>query len=134
MSTSEQALAYLKELQSDGRSDVFTSKMICDYIPQVNQGAVTGFISHMQAKDIIKQVGRDGKYVTYQITGDLDDYKTRGKPGKGGKIGRSLVGTTRKERLTNTLFALVEEVEKMKGDLADFSTQELLQEIGRRTK
>ena len=113
----------------------FTSVDVGADLPNVSKGAITGLLAKLKRDGYLKQVGVQGKTLVYAKTElDLKDYNIRNVHSVGGKAGRTMNGVSKKERMVNSLFAIIEELENMKGDLSDFSTHELLKEIEKRTQ
>lgn len=131
-SGSSQIMEWLKELEKD---QTFTAAEIQNYAgTNISGGAITGLIAKLRQKDLIREVGRNGHSTVYSISGDLSSYRVKGSKSNGSSAGRTIAGQSRKQRLVNTLFALVEEVEQMRGDLSDFTVKELLHELEKRTQ
>jgi len=122
-------MTLLKTLSNE---DTFTAKELTENA-NVSPGSVTGLLAKLKQKSLIKEVGRNGIHSLYSICGDLEEYSTRNGGSVGSYEGRHITGHSRRQRMINSLFALIEEMEKIKGDLSDFSTKELLHEIEKRT-
>lgn len=129
-SVSSRTIEYLK---ARDKTLTFTASQIAMEMNLADDGPVTGLMSRLKQREIIAEVGRKGKASIYEIVGNLDDYHMRKSPSIGGAVGRSINGTSRKQRLINSLLSLAGEIEKMKGDLSDFSTHEILKELEKRT-
>ena len=114
-------------------TSTFTSADIMEALPLVSKGSVTGYLAKLSHAGVIKEVGRNGRANIYQIVGNLEDQRTRNVHSSGGAEGRHIVGVSRKTRLINSLISLASEIEKMKGDLTDFTTKEILHELEKRT-
>ena len=121
---------YLMTITNDG---TFTSNDIINALPSVSKGSVTGYLAKLGHAGVIQVVGRNGRTNIYQIVGNLNDQRTRNVHSSGGAEGRHIVGVSRKTRLINSLISLASEIEKMKGDLTDFTTKEILHELEKRT-
>lgn len=131
LSVSSQVIEYLKTLDKE---TTFTSRDIANGMKLDDDGPVTGLMSRLKGMGVISEVGRKGRASIYSLVGDLSSYRVHKAPSVGGTEGRHAGGgLTRKQRFINTLFVLVEEVEKMKGDLSDFTTKEILHELEKRT-
>lgn len=131
LSISSQTVEYLKTISVE---ETFTAKQIANAMRLTDDGPVTGLMSRLKNMEIIKEVGRNGRASIYQIAGDLNSYRSKRSPSLGGAEGRHTTGVSRKTRLINSLLSLTAEIEKMKGDLSDFTTHEILKEIEKRTQ
>lgn len=129
-SVSSQVIDYMKTFDKD---ETFTSRQVADGMKLEDDGPVTGLMSRLKNLGIVKEVGRAGRASIYSLAGNIDDYAFKSKASIGGTAGRHTTGISRKQRFINTLFSLIEEVEKMKADLSDFTVKELLHEIEKRT-
>lgn len=135
-SNSQLILQYLKGLEP---GNTFTSASIRLAIPSVTDGSITGFLNKLLKDGAIKQVNTSrnsqGRLIrVYEII-DLSTIQTRGISSKGGKPGREMNNShTSRKAIVETLFVVIEQMERLKSDIEDFSIDELLKEIKRRTE
>lgn len=132
MSGSMQIKEFLLQNTNNG---IFTSRDIMDNIPDISNGSVTGFLAKLKNNGFIKVVGRDGGNQVYEIVGNIEDVHVRNVRSAGGAEGRTIgAGVSRKQRLITSLLSLASEIEKMRGDLSDFTTHEIIKELEKRTQ
>lgn len=130
LSVSSQTVEYLKTI---GKDETFTARQIANEMKLDDDGPVTGLMSRLKNMEIITEVGRNGRASIYSITGDLSSYRLKRTSSVGGAEGRHTTGVSRKTRLINSLLSLTAEIEKMRGDISDFTTHEILKELEKRT-
>lgn len=136
-STSSKVLEYLRTLPEDA---VFNAVTVGRNMPQeASQGGVSAMLHRLRKEGAITIVDRskslNGHMIdSYRI---VDLSQTRVKDNYGGRrtvTNNGHAGTSTREHLSGLLLQIASEVEQMKGSLADFSTEDLLKEIGRRMK
>lgn len=137
---SKLVLDYLRSLPSE---EEFSRLSISRALPDVGEGAISGFLSKLKSNGKIKLSSRKPsvngfnrlEHYTIAETENLDDISTRNSSGVGGKVGRqSLKATTNRQRLVDLLMSVAEDIERMPISLADYTTKELLKEIETRTR
>lgn len=139
-SQSATILGYLKTL---GDEETFTSNSVfaACYKDSVNFGAVTGFLASLKKKgaitivDMGRTVVGNRSYDVYRIV-DLSNITTKNAGSVGGTIGRPVDGKSKKDKLVNLLLSVAGELDEMvvKANIRDFTTIELLKELGKRAE
>lgn len=101
-----------------------------------SHGAISGFLANCKERGLIESV-RNGRVATYRIIRPIDSYQTKSNGNfNGSTSGRTIV---RKSKLSwkERFLALAVEVERAleaPRSIRDFSTAELIRELGRREK
>lgn len=131
---------FLSKQQADpDHGYTFTIASLALANSSVSYGAVGGYIARLKEAGIVKVVGSAKKGARL-----LDEYMLVSQPNlpvKENYSGRATTdrkegggGPTNKERVINMLMTAASEIERMHIGLADYTTEELLKEIGRRVK
>lgn len=131
----------------------FTYSYLSEIFPDMSGGMVSGFISRALKKGMIKKVGKQENTTVYELVDK--SVKWRFAPSsKGSKKGRRIYNTQKEQlplfgeiiqkndiinftqkTLSGQILDLAAMVEKLESrPLADFSTDQLLEEIKRRVK
>lgn len=134
---SKMVLEYLQSLPPE---EEFSRMTISRALPEVGEGAISGFLSKLKSAGKIKLSSRKPSVNGYShlehyvVIESLNDVTTRNTQSLGGKAGRqSPKATTNRQRLVDLLMSVAEDIERMQVGLADYTTKELLKEIERRT-
>lgn len=104
----------------------------------LSHGAITGTITRLERDGAIAVVkrevranGRMGNF--YQVV-DLSEVRVKETRPKDHTVNRTNAkGTTNRHRIAALLRTLAEEVETMRGSIEDYSTSEIIKELGKRT-
>jgi hypothetical protein len=129
--------AHVLDLLNNLGDAEFNASSIHDALPETSRGGVSAFLHRLHKEGAITVTGRGkgaaGKTIdTYRVV-DLSDVRIKenynGRSHSTGGRGHST-----REHLANLLMQIASEVEGMRGSLADFTTEDLLKEIGRRTR
>lgn len=113
----------------------FTSANIQAVTSIPSRGAICGFLANCKEHGLIESV-RNGRVATYRIIRPIDSYPTKSGNFNGSTAGRTI---TRKSKLSwkERFLALAVEVERAleaPRSIRDYSTAELIRELGRREK
>lgn len=128
----------LEYLQGFDTLTTFTNKSVAE-ATGVTQGAASGFLASLHKRGAITVVSRDkgpsGRmFDTYRVV-DLSNVPVKENfHGRKSTLGANRRGQTSAEHLAGLLLQIASELESLRSGLADYSTDELLKEIGRRTR
>ena len=134
-SASKQIVEFLQNTYKEGEG--FTSNMVGDHLPDVTKGSITGLLAKLLQKGYLKRAGTNGTSIVYSIAEDqnLSSYGIRRfkDPNYIPTFANRAPRKVGKQKILDTLFAVITELEKLKGDLSDFTTKEILHELEKRT-
>lgn len=133
MTGSKQIIEFLKNAYQNGEG--FTSPMIAYSLPTISKGSITGLLAKLLEKDYLKRSGTNNGVIVYTIEKDLSTYGLRNYKDETyvPTFANRTPRTPKKQKLVDTLFSVITELEKLKHDLSDFTTKELLHELEKRT-
>lgn len=104
----------------------------------LSHGTVTGTITRLERNGAIAVVKREARQNgrmgnIYQVV-DLSEFRVKETRPKEHTVNRTNAkGTTNRQRVAALLRTLAEEVETMRGSIEDYSTSEIIKELGKRT-
>jgi hypothetical protein len=133
--TSSRVMDYLKNLPEGA---TFNTVSIRQDMPDASSGGISGMMNRLLKEKAIALVERgksfNGRLIDSYRVVDLSNVNIKDTFNGRAHSSRTHAGTSTREHLSGLLLQIASEIEQMKGSLCDFSTEELLKEIGRRMK
>lgn len=116
----------------------FSAKDMEGYLPDASVGGISGYVFKLRelgAIELVNRVRVNGKLRDIYRTKDLSlaHAKTHFTPGDQSARSGSPQPTNR-QKLVDLVISIASEIERLKVSLADYSTDELVKELGRRAK
>lgn len=128
-------LDYLKTLDAE---DTFTTKSIHDNLPELSHGSISGFISKLHKESAITVVSRNkstsGKHLDSYRVVDISSVLVRENMTRTRNVVGNRSGQTTLAHLAGLLLQIASEIENMRSPISDFTTEEIIKELSKRTK